>query len=274
VVRVACIQTVSTDEPEENFKLAMEVLEREFSGSDCELVVFPENFLYFGSALNSQLQEKFEGYLEAFRQFAKNNSINLVLGSLPFPASLSLSSQGKQRYFSRSLLINISGEVQAYYDKQHLFDVEVGDEHGEYRESDTFCPGERTVVETISFEDGTQAGIGFSICYDLRFPEMYQDMRRARAKILLVPSAFTEKTGQAHWELLLRARAIENQCFVIAANQGGEHSRGRKTWGQSMIIDPWGNILNQLGKGAGICSANLDFKGLNKIRAAMPLFSS
>ncbi|MGX9079570.1 nitrilase-related carbon-nitrogen hydrolase, partial [Klebsiella pneumoniae] len=137
-----------------------------------------------------------------------------------------------------SLLIDDQGERVARYDKLHLFDVDVADNRGRYRESDDFAHGQRVVVA-----DTPVGRLGLTVCYDLRFPELFAALREAGAELISVPAAFTAVTGEAHWEPLLRARAIENQCYVAAANQGGTHETGRQTWGHSMVIDPWGRVL-------------------------------
>ena len=258
---------VSSDTPQENYSQALRLLESKAVAPDCELLVFPENFLHFGLDLASYKAQDLDAYLEAFKELAKQRSMNLVLGSVPVPAH-----DSRNRHYSRSLLINSQGQVQAYYDKQHLFDVKVGDEHGQYRESDSICPGRERVVTALKLKDGSIAGLGFSICYDLRFADQFISLRHQGAKIIVVPSAFTEKTGKAHWEVLLRARAIETQCYILAANQGGLHSAKRKTWGHSMIIDPWGRILSECGKGQALCCADLDLHLLDTIRADMPLY--
>jgi deaminated glutathione amidase len=263
---VACVQMVSSDDSLENFARAESLLSKVCREKQPDLVVFPENFLHFGVNPASVDQVQLNELIEQFCVLAQQYSTALVLGSVPVPAHDALS-----RFFSRSMLVNAQGIVQSTYDKQHLFDVNVGDEFGCYKESATFCPGDKLGVETLSLAERGNLNLGMSICYDLRFPEQYQEMRAKGADILLVPSAFTYKTGKAHWETLLRARAIETQCFVIAANQGGVHSEERRTWGHSMIVDPWGEILDQCGLGESYCNAVLDFDTMAKIRRDMPL---
>jgi nitrilase len=161
------------------------------------------------------------------------------------------------------------GELAARYDKIHLFDVEVADSQAVYRESATFEPGTDIVVVDAGF-----ARIGLSICYDIRFPELYQALRAQGADIMVVPAAFTAVTGAAHWQVLLRARAIENQCLVIGAGQSGQHSSSRRTWGHSQIVDAWGQvqaICEQDGEGLAI--AEYDLSGQQRIRQQMPILS-
>ena len=157
----------------------------------------------------------------------------------------------------------------AVYNKMHLFDVDVSDNKGQYRESDDFIPGTKPVLVDMG-----EAKVGLSVCYDLRFPELYRYLTNIGATILTVPSAFTQVTGAAHWEVLLRARAIENQCYVLAANQGGVHPDGRETFGHSMIISPWGDILAEAsGEGAAVITASLDLQRQANIKRQMPCIS-
>lgn len=267
-VRVACVQMVSCDDSVVNFTRAEQLLSELCAGVQPSLVMFPENFLHFGVNPASVDQVELNELIKRFCDLARQYSTGLVLGSVPVPANDPLS-----RFFSRSVLVNAQGIVQSTYDKQHLFDVSVGDEFGCYKESATFCPGKEVCVAKLSVAEGLDINLGMSICYDLRFPELYLDMRAKGADVLLVPSAFTYKTGKVHWETLLKARAIETQSFVIAANQGGAHSEGRRTWGHSMIIDPWGEVLTQCHFGESYCSAVLDFDKMLKIRQDMPLRS-
>jgi nitrilase len=161
-----------------------------------------------------------------------------------------------------------SGQVIARYDKMHLFDVKVADRQAEYSESRSFEAGDQPVVVDTSI-----GRLGLTICYDLRFPELYRTLQEAGAEIFTVPSAFTRTTGEAHWEVLLRARAIENQCFVVAANQGGVHNQTRETFGHSMIVDPWGKVLDRLTVGEGVAIADINLKQMNRIRQDMPITS-
>ena len=173
-----------------------------------------------------------------------------------------------KRNFAASLLFNPQGEVMAQYNKIHLFDVDVADGIGSYRESDNTHPGQHITVVDTPF-----GRIGMAVCYDLRFSALFRAMRQAGADIIVMPSAFTKLTGQAHWELLLRARAVENQCYVLASNQGGTHANGRETWGHSMIISPWGEIEQQLTFGEAAISSTLDRQLLQSIRQKMPMIS-
>jgi nitrilase len=262
----SAIQMVSTDNIEQNFDEALRLLNVAVKEKNSNLVVFPENFLCFSKAQQQYLATNLSTYLSKFQMIAKDLSVCLVLGSMP---SL-IREDGIQtdgRFRSASYVINAQGFICGQYDKINLFDVDVHDAHGEYRESETFEAG-----KSIKVIDIEVAKLGLSICYDLRFPDLYQSLRLAGANVLVIPAAFTKVTGQAHWEILLRARAIETQSYVVAANQGGMHSGQRETWGHSMIINPWGEIVSTVEGGAGVCSAILDLSKLNQIRASMPLY--
>ena len=261
----SAIQMESTNDVQKNFEEALRLLKIAHAENSSNLIVFPENFLCFGQSHLHYLADNIDSYLIKFQKIAAHLSTNLVLGSMP---SFIREDGGKTdgRFRSASYVITTQGELCCQYDKINLFDVDVQDSHGAYRESETFEAG-----SAIKVVDIHSAKLGLSICYDLRFPELFKSLRLAGANIIVVPAAFTEVTGRAHWEVLLRARAIETQSYVVAANQGGAHPDARETWGHSMIIDPWGEILSQVQKGAGVCSASLDFKKLNDIRASMPL---
>ena len=179
--------------------------------------------------------------------------------------SIPLATEDKSIVTNSCLLFNPQGICTARYDKIHLFDVYLGPEKESYNESNTMLAGNSVVVAETPF-----ANIGMSICYDLRFPELYREMVKRGANIITVPSAFTEATGRKHWELLLRARAVENLCFVIAPNQGGRHSEKRRTWGHSMIVDPWGEILSSMETGTGVIYASLDLERQMELRKSFP----
>jgi len=259
------VQMESTESIEKNLEEALRLLNIAVLEQGSNLVVFPENFLCFGSAQQHVLATNLTNYLSIFQTIASDLSISLVLGSMPsFIREDGGHTDG--RFRSASYVINAKGSICCQYDKINLFDVDVNDAYGQYRESETFEAG-----NAIKVIDIQTVRLGLSICYDLRFPELYRSLRLAGANVLVIPAAFTKATGRAHWEVLLRARAIETQSYVIAANQVGVHSNQRETWGHSMIIDPWGEIITEIKKGAGVCSASLDLERLNEIRASMPL---
>ena len=167
--------------------------------------------------------------------------------------------------YATSLLYDDQGALAAHYEKQHLFDVEVAGDRS-YRESDAYARGRREVVAETPL-----GKLGLTICYDLRFPQLFHQLRHAGAELMAVPAAFTRLTGEAHWEVLLRARAIETQCFVLAPAQGGSHDDGRETWGHAMAVDPWGRVLGVAAPGIGALVVDLDRSELDAVRGRMPV---
>jgi predicted amidohydrolase len=165
------------------------------------------------------------------------------------------------------LVFNEQGEVVARYDKIHLFDAIVNDSQSRYQESEHYRPGEK-----ITLVDTPVGRLGLTVCYDLRFPELFAQLRDQGAEIIAVPSAFTWVTGQAHWQPLLQARAIETGCFILAAGQGGQHNEKRKTWGHSQIVDPWGSVMAEIEQGPGTVCATIDLNQLQDVRKQLPVF--
>lgn len=261
-ITAALIQMNSQHDCRENMRQAQTLMSDAVS-QGCDLLVLPENFLCFGHSGLSRLSAFLDALLNDLKAFAKAHAVTIVAGSIAHQ-----SEQDAARYFSRSLVIGPQGQVQASYDKCHLFDVDVADGHGRYRESDTYLSGREAVVTEVH-----GARLGLSICYDLRFGNLYQALVERGAQLITVPSAFTAVTGRAHWEVLLRARAIETQCYLLAANQCGDHGKGRETWGHSMIVDPWGKILAECDDTPGFCHAELDLQYLAEIRKAIPMQS-
>ncbi len=195
--------------------------------------------------------------LAAFRALAAELGIFLHVGSLALAS-------GDGRALNRGFLIDPAGAVLARYTKIHMFDVDLG--NGEtYRESRSYVPGERAVVAATPF-----GRIGLSICYDLRFPRLYRDLARAGAELLTVPSVFTRPTGEAHWHVLLRARAIENGAWVVAAAQGGRHESGRESYGHSLVVSPWGEIVAEGGTEPGVVLADIEFEAVAEARRRIP----
>ena len=227
------------------------------------LVVLPENFAYMGhrcTDLWSVKESAGYGKLQTFlRDLARKHDIWVVGGTIP----VEIKDSDKVR--SACFVIDNSGEVRGRYDKLHLFDVSLVDVDEDYRESSAIESGDQPLVVETPF-----GNLGIAICYDLRFPELFRSMLPSKPDIIALPSAFTAATGRAHWEPLVRARAIENLCYVIAAAQGGYHISGRETWGHSMIVDPWGTVLGELPNGAGHVSAELDIDLLKTTRRNFP----
>lgn len=262
-MRAAVLQMVSGPELAENLKQAAALLE-EAAQAEARLTVLPENFAYFAA----QEADKYavaespgHGEIQTFlSEQAKLQQQWIVAGSVP------LRSPGVEKIFAACLVYAPSGECVARYDKLHLFDVDLPDGSERYRESDRFLPGKQ--CQLVPSDVGC---LGLSICYDLRFPELYRGLSQQGAELFTVPSAFTQATGEAHWAVLLRARAIENQAYVLAANQGGTHPGGRQTFGGSMIVDPWGAVLVQVDKGSGIAVADIDLGNLRSMRQRFPV---
>jgi len=266
--RVAAIQMVSTFDVDANLRSAEQQL-RAAAEAGVELAVLPENFAVLDSdnllrwADEEQRNRIFTGFVETM---ARTLGLWIVAGTIPMRSRRDGTLVDANRVRAASILFAPDGAVFARYDKLHLFDVLVGDAQGQYRESASIEPGDQPLVVATPL-----AQLGLTVCYDLRFPELYSWLQREGADIITVPSAFTYRTGEAHWEVLLRARAIETQCFIIAPNQGGVHSARRTTWGHTMIIDPWGTVLGCHATGPGLVIADLDLAQLRELRTSMPL---
>jgi deaminated glutathione amidase len=250
-MKVAALQTVSSPRVEDNLAAANRLIAHAAT-QGCELVVLPEYFCLMGHRESDKVavrEEPGHGPIQSFlAAAAREHGLWLVGGTLPLVAG------DAAHVRNTSLAFSPAGQCVARYDKIHLFRFDNGRDR--FDEARTIEPGGDPVAFTLRSRDGRDWRIGMSVCYDLRFPELY---RRLQADVLLVPSAFTYVTGQAHWETLLRARAIENLAYVVAPAQGGEHENGRRTWGHSMVVDPWGNVLAQRAQdGEGVAMAELD----------------
>lgn len=196
--------------------------------------------------------------LEAFRALAKETGAWLLIGSM------AIKIEGEERFANRSLLLDPAGQTVARYDKIHMFDVDVG-EGNRFRESNGYRPGDHATLAATPW-----GALGMTICYDMRFPYLYRDLAKAGADFLSAPSAFTVPTGRAHWHVLLRARAIETGCFVFAPAQVGEHAEGRKSYGHSLIVDPWGEVLADGGEDVGVITAKIDVSKVAEARGKVP----
>jgi deaminated glutathione amidase len=258
-MRAAAVQLSSTPDLERNLEAA-DRLTRAAAARGAELVVLPEKWPVLGTpAQTAAGAQPLDGpALSWARGAARELGIDLVAGSIAERV------EGAERGANTSVHIGPDGEDRAVYRKIHMFDVEVGGRT--YRESEHEAPGDEPVASELA--DGS--GLGLTICYDLRFPELSRILAVGGATVLTVPAAFTETTTRDHWEVLLRARAIENQCFVIAANQVGEPAPGIRTGGRSMIVDPWGLVLAQAPDVETVIVAELDFDRLERIRTKLP----
>jgi nitrilase len=264
--KVAALQMNSTDDVAGNLRAAEGLLERA-ARQGAVLAVLPENFAFMGARDTDKLVHAEVEGSGPIQQFLAGISARLGLWIIAGTIPIAVPSK-PDKVYAASMVYNAQGQSVARYDKIHLFDVDVqrGDRTESYRESAHIDFGALSPT-TVN----TPAGmLGLSVCYDLRFPELYRALVQQGAQVLSVPSAFTEKTGEAHWETLLRARAVENLCYVIAPNQCGTHPGGRRTWGHTMIINPWGEVLAQCREGEGVITAELDFMQQAKIRADFP----
>jgi nitrilase len=259
---VAAIQMASGPNVKANLEEAEKLIKTAVQ-QEAELVVLPENFAIMGLSEMDKVaiaEAPDEGPVQQFlSQQARKHEIWIVGGTIPIQSGVT----GK--VFSASLLYNDKGDMVARYDKIHLFDVVLEASKESYNESETIEPGDDVVVVDTPF-----GKLGMAICYDLRFPELFRAMADVGMEICVLPSAFTSLTGKAHWESLLRARAIENLCYMVAPDQGGYHINGRETHGDSMIIDPWGVVLNRLPHGTGVVVSDIDLEKLRKTRKNFP----
>jgi predicted amidohydrolase len=258
-VRAAAVQLTATADKATNLETA-DRLVRAAAHDGAELVVLPEKWSVLGTPDDLRAgAEPLDGpALTWARAIARELQIDLVAGSIAERV------EGRDRGSNTSVHVGPDGADRATYRKLHMFDVQVGGR--DYRESDTEAPGDDIVLSTLA--NGVE--LGLTVCYDLRFPELYRRLAVDGARVITVPSAFTEPTTRDHWEILLRARAIEDQCFVVAANQVGRHAPGLRTGGRSMIVDPWGLILAQAPDTETHVVADLDLDRLARIRAELP----
>ena len=264
----SCIQFTSARDYEPNIRVVSDLVRRARDGG-ADFVLTPEN-TGLTEPIGKLRREKARDeanhpVLAALREVARETGVWLLIGSLAVDLSREPgTAEDQRRLANRSYLVDPDGAVVARYDKIHMFDVDlVGGES--YRESNAFRPGDRTVLAETPW-----GALGMTVCYDLRFPQLYRTLAQAGADFLAIPSAFTVPTGKAHWHVLMRARAIENGCFVFAPAQWGEHAEGRWTYGHSLIVDPWGEVLADAGEGVGIVSARIEVDAIAKARRMVP----
>ncbi len=265
-MKVALVQLTSSNDPAANLRM-VEGLIREAHAGGAEFVLTPETTNIISSSRKQQVEvlhtEADDPSLMRLRDLAKELNIWLLIGSLGLKTG-----DADGRFANRSFLVSRTGEIVARYDKIHMFDVDLG--NGEvYRESSAYRPGTKATLAKTSI-----GNIGMTICYDMRFPDLYRQLAQAGAGILTAPAAFTVPTGRAHWHALLRARAIENGCFVLAPAQCGTHDWGREprreTYGHSLAISPWGEVLADGGETQGVTFVDLDLNDVAKARAKIP----
>ncbi len=267
-IRVACVQMCSGLDVAVNVRVASDLV-REAAARGARYVLTPEN-----TALMDEDKARVRSLvgtmandvaLAAFSELARELGIWLHVGSLALKPE-EAEAAGDDRLVNRSILLAPDGRIVAWYDKIHLFDVALGENETVYRESAYIRPGRTAVLA-----QGAGMRIGFSICYDVRFPALYRRLARAGAETFAVPAAFTVPTGQAHWHVLLRARAIENGAWVLAAAQGGVHESGRRTYGHSLIVSPWGEVVATLDDSPGVVCHDLDLEQVRHVRQRLPV---
>jgi deaminated glutathione amidase len=280
-MKIAALQTVSTPDVDRNLATATRLI-AEAAEAGAELVALPEYFCLMGRRDDDKLRvAETAGHgpiQQALSEAARRHRVWVVGGTLPLRPdngadngadSAADSGMPPPHALNSCLVFAPSGEQAARYDKIHLFAFDNGRES--YDEGRTLRPGAAPVAfQAGPMHDGQSLRVGLSICYDLRFPELYRSLMQPPCDLLCVPAAFTYTTGRAHWELLLRARAVENQCFVLAAAQGGTHENGRSTWGHSLICDPWGEVLALREEGEGVVIAELDLARMAEVRTQLP----
>ena len=263
----ACVQFTAGSDSEPNLRMVRDLVRRARDvGAD--LIMTPEasNFVESGRRRREKARrEADDPFLTGMRSVARETGAWLLIGSLVIdPTGEPDATAGETRLANRSFLVDPGGRIVARYDKIHMFDIDLpGGES--YRESNAYRPGGATIVV-----DTPWGRLGMSVCYDVRFPHLYRALAQAGADFLVVPSVFTVPTGNAHWHLLLRARAIENGCFVLAPAQWGEHTGGRRSFGHSLIVDPWGEVLADAGDGVGLTSARIEVARVGEVRRMVP----
>ncbi|XVJ68602.1 MAG: carbon-nitrogen hydrolase family protein [Rhizobacter sp.] len=271
-MRIAALQMISGADVQSNLDRAAALIQ-EAAAQGASMVALPEYFCFMGANDRDKLaiaeaavpigarpgsQTPLQQHLS---QCAQQWGVWILGGTVPIAGS------DADHVYNASIVFSATGQVAARYDKMHLFCFDNGRER--YDEGQVLQAGQTPVACDMPIE-GADWRMGLSVCYDLRFPELYRHLMKPPCDILAVPAAFTYTTGQAHWELLLRARAVENQCYVIAPAQGGRHDNGRRTWGHSMVIDPWGEVLAVLPEGEGVVMAEVKAERLAQVREQLP----
>ena len=262
-----CVQFTAGPDPEPNLRVVSDLIRRgRDAGADFIMTPEASNFIESGRQRREKARrEADDPFLAGMRSLARETGAWLLIGSLVIdPADEPGTAQGETRLANRSFVVDSGGAIVARYDKIHMFDIDLpGGES--YRESNAYRPGDGTVVVETPW-----GRLGLSICYDVRFPHLYRALAQAGADFLTVPSVFTVPTGSAHWHVLLRARAIETGCFVFAPAQWGEHTVRRRSYGHSLIVDPWGEVLADAGEGVGIVTARIEAARIGDVRRMVP----
>lgn len=261
--KIAAVQITTGPDVEKNLQ-AIETQIIQAASQGAKIIALPEVFACYDSqkylALGKQEMTVLGNLRSRMASWARDNKVYLIGGTIPvLEPKLS-------KVYPRCYFYNDQGEEQGYYDKIHLFDADIADAQGRYRESDMFLSGDQIKVFPTPY-----GNVGLTICYDLRFPYLFDRLRKAGADIISVVAAFTEATGRAHWQPLLQARGIEQQCYILGSNQWGQHDSKRRTFGHSMVVSPWGEILDELPEGSGIACAEIDLEEVKRIRREMPI---
>lgn len=264
--RIAAIQMCSTQDIDENLEHAKKYI-AQAAEQGAKLIVLPENFAIMGLHPKDKVKHKESfghGVIQTFlSEQARHLNVWIVGGTIPLEVL-----QYPKKVYASTLVYNALGECVARYDKMHLFDIELRAHQEVHNESETIHAGESSIVFDTPF-----GKCGIAICYDMRFPELFRVMQQKGVEIVVVPAAFTVPTGKAHWETLLRSRAIENQVYVVASAQVGMHANGRKTYGHSMIVNPWGDVIALLADTAGVVCADVDMDFLHQLRRDFPVLA-
>ncbi len=265
-MKIAAVQMISTPRVEANLETARRLVARA-AGEGARLVALPEYFCFMGKSDRDKLaiaETPGAGPIQRMlAETAREHGVWLIGGTLPLKLADATGDDVVDRVMNADLVFSPHGELAARYDKIHLFAYDNGRER--YDEGRTLRAG----AAPVAF-NANGVRVGLSVCYDLRFPELYRALMTPPCDLLSVPSAFTHTTGAAHWEVLLRARAIENQCYVLAAAQGGTHENGRRTFGHSLVVDPWGEVVACLDEGEGVVVAELDHERIASVRSQLP----
>ncbi len=264
-LKVAAIQMTSVSDLDANLRHAEHAMQQACAAG-ARLLLLPENFALYGGQYRRFAEQQGEAVQAWLSHWARTLGVSLIGGTVPLAQRPDGSEVADGKVRASCLAFGPDGQLRARYDKLHLFDVDVADAQGRYCESDVFEPGDGlTVVEL----EGIQ--VGLCVCYDLRFAALARALTDRGAELLVYPSAFTEVTGSAHWHLLLRTRAVESGCYVLAADQCGQHSAKRRSYGHSLLADPWGRISAELDTTPDVLCADLDLQRLQEIRASLPL---
>tara|TARA_Y100000996_G_scaffold413621_1_gene402274 strand:- start:258 stop:1049 length:792 start_codon:yes stop_codon:yes gene_type:complete len=254
-MKLSLIQLNAGSNFEENFTKSQKLIFESIKNNP-HFILFPECFLFLSNSFKFSFDMDHFA-INFFKNFANDNKVNILLGSLPI--------QENNQIFNRSIVIDSNGSVISKYDKIHMFDV-ILKNNEVYKESDTFTPGDK--LETFLIND---IKCGHSICYDLRFPKLYRSLAKLGSELIVIPSAFTYTTGKAHWHTLVRSRAIENGVFIVAPNQWGVNNENRSTYGHSMVVDPWGEVIAEAKDEEMILNCEIDLKTVEKYQKSIPV---